>query len=106
MFERGRRTRTGCFAICALPRPGEATRLGLSVGRRCGNAVARNRIKRRLREAFRLERPHLPPGFDLVIIPTAQCRELSLAEARRLLLEGIERLTKANDGRKAPHRRR
>ncbi|MCW5765305.1 MAG: ribonuclease P protein component [Phycisphaeraceae bacterium] len=42
-------------------------RLGMSVGRRVGHAVVRNRGKRLLREAFRLEQAHLPAGLDLVI---------------------------------------
>jgi ribonuclease P protein component len=42
-------------------------RLGLSVGRRVGSAVARNRVKRLLREAFRLRQHDLPPGIDLVV---------------------------------------
>lgn len=44
-------------------------RLGLSVGRKHGNAVTRNRIKRLLREAFRLSRDLLPAGCDLVCVP-------------------------------------
>jgi ribonuclease P protein component len=48
-----------------LPR----SRLGLSVSRKLGNAVVRNRWKRRLREAFRLARRQLPSGLDLVVIP-------------------------------------
>ncbi|MFQ5423436.1 MAG: ribonuclease P protein component [Phycisphaerae bacterium] len=45
------------------------TRLGLTVGRKHGNAVCRNRIKRLLREAFRLDYAALPQGFDLVCVP-------------------------------------
>lgn len=44
-------------------------RLGLSVSRKNGNAVHRNRMRRLYREAFRLARSQLPTGLDLVLIP-------------------------------------
>ena len=47
----------------------ESDRLGLSIGRSVGNAVTRNRWKRRIREAFRLHRTELPGGLDLVVRP-------------------------------------
>lgn len=44
-------------------------RLGITVSRRIGGAVTRNRIKRRVRECFRIKlRPAIPPGSDLLVI--------------------------------------
>jgi ribonuclease P protein component len=72
-----------------LPYP----RLGLSVSRRVGGAVFRNRWKRLLREAFRLSREDLPEGFDLVIVPR-QGIEPQLEAIRRSLVRMAERVVK------------
>lgn len=52
-------------------RPNELgyNRLGLSVGRRYGNAIHRNRFKRRCREVFRLTRAEQPQGWDWIVLP-------------------------------------
>ena len=48
------------------------TRLGVSVGKSCGNAVARNRFKRLLREAFRQNQEQIPAGFDYLLMISPQ----------------------------------
>jgi len=54
------------------------SRIGMSVGRKWGGAVVRNRIRRMYREAYRLARTEVPTGLDLVLIPrTAKPPELT-----------------------------
>ena len=50
------------------------TRFGLTVSRRIGNAVARNHLKRRIREIQRKNRHRLKPGYDLVVIARPRAR--------------------------------
>lgn len=75
----------------------EHWRLGLSVPRRVGISVVRHRIKRLLREAFRLSAGELPlvegQGCDLVIV-VLDHETLSLAEYRRLLVEAGRKLAR------------
>ncbi len=68
-------------------------RLGLSIGKRFGNAVQRNRWKRVVREAFRLEQHSLPADWDLIVRPQGN-RMPSLEQARVSLIQLAKRLGK------------
>lgn len=68
-------------------------RLGLSVSRKVGGAVQRNRLRRLYREAFRLSRPDMPAGIDLVLIPRTK-EEPALDELRRALVRLVKQLAR------------
>lgn len=80
----GLRAARGPLVVFARPNGLDHPRLGLAVPRRAGTAVARNRIKRRLREAFRLMQHEMPSGYDLVA-QVRPHRPLSTEEYRRRL---------------------
>jgi ribonuclease P protein component len=75
------------------------TRIGLSVSRRHGGSVQRQRIKRLLREAFRLSQHELPSGLDLVLIPKPETT-CTVEDYRASLRTVVEKL--ARQLRRAP----
>ena len=78
----------GPLRVHAAPNHRACLRLGLSVSRKVGAAVRRNRIKRLLREAFRLTQHKLPTGYDVVVVVTPHEPD-GLTQYQKLLLSAL-----------------
>lgn len=68
LYAKGKNAATPFIAVYIRKRKGEVNRLGLTVGKKIGIAVVRNRIRRRLREIYRLHEDGLGHGYDIVIV--------------------------------------
>ncbi|MEA2448847.1 MAG: ribonuclease protein component [Thermoleophilaceae bacterium] len=89
VYREGRSHASRYLVLYAFPRedPDEEARLGVSVGRKVGGAVERNRVKRLLREAFWALGSSLPPGHDFVVVARPDAGDLAREDGEA----GIER---------------
>ena len=94
VYDNGFRVSSSLFAAFCLARPGDAPagpRLGLTVPKAVGNAAARNRIKRRVREAFRLHRTELGAQWDIVLNPRRAVVHAAFEEIERAMGKVMQR---------------
>jgi len=81
------------------PAPGPAVRFGLTASKKVGNAVARNRARRRLRAAaMELLSAHGAPGYDLVLIARTETLVRGWGDLKADLTTGLKRLGAWRDG--------
>lgn len=83
----GKRFHSRHFVVIIKKNDLGITRLGVTVTKKTGNAVRRNRIKRVIREYFRLQKACFPQGCDVVIVAKKDAKKLDFGEIQRELDE-------------------
>ena len=92
----GRRIQDGCFIIFYRPGLQKRPRLGVTVSKRVGNAVTRNRMKRLIREFFRKNRQALNGNPDINVIAKPAAARLSAQEVDAALNRLFSKLRQGN----------
>ena len=90
----------GYLVLYARRNRTSTNRVGVTVGKKLGHAVVRNRVRRRLREVYRLNEDRFAPGWDIVVVARSRCIRadfqkltqayLSLAEKAGILQESAK----------------
>ena len=105
--EQGRRIDCGVFLLTwrvRPPGPPANPRVGVVASRAAvGNAVHRNRAKRRLREIYRQHQALVPPGLDLVLTSRISLLRLAFSESAQRFAQACKKLTPASTPASTPH---
>ncbi len=67
-------------------------RVGITTGKKLGHAVVRNRIRRRLREVYRLNEPRFQPGYDIVVVARHHAADVGFSTLQADYLHAAEKL--------------
>ncbi len=89
----GKKIHTDDFIILVCKSRYDRTRLGVTVTKKVGNAVKRNRIKRHCREYFRLNKHNITGNWDINIIAKKHAANLPAIQIRRSLEKAFERIS-------------
>ncbi len=103
LFAIGNRAVSGCVAARSLPADSGASRLAAICGKSMGKAVLRNRLRRRIRAAYRLQKGDLPAGHDFVLMARKGLAEASWQDVMRDVRKAAQRSARETCGQN-PHR--
>lgn len=99
----GRRLAQGCLVLNWLPLDqGSSSRLGVITAKSVGNAVARNRARRLLRECFRLHQRELASPLDVILVARASIAGRTLGQVQKDYLSALRRAALLRDPGAAP----
>ncbi|KXG76376.1 Ribonuclease P protein component [Fervidicola ferrireducens] len=92
VYKKGRRAGCPLFTMYAKENDLGYTRLGVSVSKKIGKSVARNKVKRRIKEAFRTSYDEVKRGFDVVISVKEEVKNADYHEIKRQMINLLKKL--------------
>ena len=92
LYAKGKNAAAPTLAVYVRPNHHRKSRLGITVGTKVGKAVRRNRVRRRIREAYRIHEDRMLPGYDSVVVARVRAAYASYAEIERDLLRLLDKL--------------
>jgi ribonuclease P protein component len=91
VFKLGRAKGNGLLVVFVKENGLDVNRLGITISKKMGKAVVRNKIRRRIKEAYRALEPGLVSGYDIIVLPKAGSYELKNAKFAEIL-RGLKKL--------------
>ncbi|MGO4889018.1 ribonuclease P protein component [Anaerobacillus sp. MEB173] len=92
VFQKGKSVANRQFVLYVLPKEGQPNfRIGLSVSKKVGNAVTRNRIKRLIRETFTQLKDDLNQSNDYVVIARIPTADMDFHEVKKSLIHVLNK---------------
>ncbi len=104
-YREGKAFRGKLFAVHQFPNDLGNSRLGLSVSKKVGNAVTRNAVRRRLKEAFHAVLPQVSGASDFVVSARPSVAEASFVELQEEMIKALVKLGSLNEERKTEFHR-
>lgn len=92
LYAKGKSAASPLLAVYVRGNGRRENRLGLTVGTKVGKAVRRNKVRRRIREAYRIHEGAVIPGFDVVVVARTRAAFSSYAQIERDLLRLLDKL--------------
>lgn len=92
IYAKGRSGVSPCLVVYVRPNRRGHNRLGVTVSTKLGHAVVRNRVRRRLREIFRLNQDKLTQGYDMIVVARTRAVHAEYRELDRAFLRTCGKL--------------
>ena len=93
IYSKGKSSVTPYLVVYCRRNKEDVNRVGFTVSSKLGHAVVRNRIRRRLREIYRLHTPELSCGWDIIIVARSRCVKGDFRKMESAFLESCQELS-------------